>query len=279
MLNPNAKNDLTDSLFNKISRFVYEACGINLTPNKRELVQARLGKIIRERGFKGFRHYYEYMTTDETGQAISEVLNAVSTNLTSFFRESQHFDFLADTALPEITQRAQQSKDYTLRGWSAGCSMGAEAYTIALTMKTCIPDLHRYNAKLLATDIDTNVLDIGRRGIYPARMIDPVPKTMLHKYFQTLDGKQTYQIDQDLRRLISFRFLNLMHPFPFKGLFDFIFCRNVMIYFDRPTQQILVEKFTQFLKPRGYLFIGHSEGLSGIQHSLRYVRPTIYQKS
>lgn len=272
------EDDLDEVLFGKISAYVYKACGINLTPNKFELVRARLGKEIRAHGFRSYREYYKYMVQDTTGEALAQVLNAVSTNLTSFYRESKHFDFLAQTLIPDLAAQAARSSTYHLRGWSAGCSTGAEVYTIAITLAAHLPDLPRWDCRLLATDIDTNVLSIGKRGSYPQKVIEPVPRPILQKYFTPSPDKTEYQVCQALRNLVQFRFLNLMHPFPFRGRFDFIFCRNVMIYFDRPTQEALVAKYHEVLKPGGHLFIGHSEGLSGIRHEFTYVQPTIYRK-
>ncbi len=273
------REDLTDAIFKKIARYVYEHAGINLTENKRELVRARLGKVIRQKGLSGYREYYEYMVNDETGEATKEVLNAVSTNLTSFFRESKHFDFLREMLLPEVARRAAATGTYRLRGWSAGCSTGEEVYTIALTLREYLSEFPRWDAKLLATDIDTTVIEHGIAGIYEEKRLATVPKTMLGQYFQRGTKNRTlYRLNSEIRRLVSFKYLNLITPWPFRGQFDFIFCRNVMIYFDRPTQQMLVDRFTQHLKPGGYLFIGHSEGLTGVRHELRYMQPTIYRK-
>lgn len=275
---PQLEDDLDDKLFGKISAFVYKACGINLTPNKFELVRARLGKEIRTHNFRGYRHFYDYMVKDKTGKALAQVLNAVSTNLTSFYRESKHFDFLAQSLLPELAAQAARSGSHHLRAWSAGCSTGAEIYTIAITLAEHLPELPRWDCRLLATDIDTNVLATGKNAVYPQKVIEPVPRPVLQKYFIPSPDKASYQVCDALRRLVQFRFLNLMHPFPFRGQFDFVFCRNVMIYFDRATQEALVAKFHQVLKPGGHLFIGHSEGLSGIRHEFTYVQPTIYRK-
>lgn len=273
--------DLTDALFKKISRYVYDHARINLTENKRELVRARIGKVIRTRGFKGYRDFYRYMVEDDTGEAMREVLNAVSTNLTSFFRESKHFDFLSQVLLSDLMARQQRGGARRLRGWSAGCSTGEEVYTIALTLAETIPDLHTWDAKLLASDIDTTVVNTGQQGIYHKKRLESVPKMLLSKYFTRLDGddKDHYQVVPELRRYVAFRNLNLMQPWPFKRHFDFIFCRNVMIYFDNPTQEMLVNRFHEVLAPGGHLFIGHSEGLSGIRHSFKYIQPTIYRKA
>ncbi len=272
------KSDLTTKIFNQISKYVMINCGINLSMNKFELVNTRLSKVIRAHDFSGFKEYYEYLINDNSGEALYELMNAVSTNLTSFYRESAHFDFLKKVLVPDIIKNSNNSKNYKLRGWSAGCSLGAEIYTIAITLFESIPDLELWDAKLLATDIDTNVLKTGEQGIYTKKQIEGIPNKLLSKYFQYSKQKDSFKAKSILRNIIRFKYLNLIEPFPFKNYFDFIFCRNVMIYFTKETQQELINKFYNFLKPGGYLFIGHSEGLSGLTHKYKYVQPTIYKK-
>ena len=274
-----SQNDLTSKLFTDISEFVYKHCGINLTENKRELVNTRLSKVIRKHNFSGFKEYFTYLKRDKTGKAISELMNAISTNLTSFYRESSHFTFMQHTMLPEIIKNANKTGNFRLRGWSAGCSLGAEAYTIGITLHKNLPGIERWDAKLLATDIDTNVLHSGEKGIYTVKQIENIPKDLLRKYFQRSNNREKYRAKPILRNLIEFKYLNLIADFPFKGQFDFIFCRNVMIYFNKATQQLLIDKFYRFLKHNGYLFIGHSEGLSGLNHNYKYIQPTIYKKT
>ncbi len=273
-----SKTNLTTSLFKKISDYVMENCGIHLTKSKFELVNTRLGKLIRQHNFSGFQEYYDHLTSDDTGDALSELMNAISTNLTSFFRESSHFDFMQRVMLPEITAKAAYNKDLKLRGWSAGCSSGAEVYTIAITLFESIVDIEHWDVKLLATDIDTNVLNNGATGIYTKKQIEGIPNPLLSKYFLYSAKRESYKAKNNLKSLVRFKYLNLIQDFPFKGSFDFIFCRNVMIYFTKETQQDLINKFYHFLKPGGYLFIGHSEGLSGLNHSYKYIQPTIYKK-
>jgi chemotaxis protein methyltransferase CheR len=271
---------LSDALFRKISRFVYDYAGINLTENKRELVRARLGKVIRTRGMKGYRHYYEYMSSDDSGEAVRELLNAVSTNLTSFFRESKHFDFITQSLVPELAAEAKRHNSWRIRAWSAGCSSGEEPYSIAMTLLEALPEAARWDIKILASDIDTNMVACAASGIYEARAVTAIPAPLLKKYFQRSgEGEQArYQVKPEVKERMAFRYLNLMEPWPFKGHFDFIFCRNVMIYFDKATQERLVNNFCRFLRPGGHLFIGHSEGLSGVNHEFKYVKPTIYRK-
>lgn len=271
-------SDLSDALFQKIAHYVYEACGIHLTERKRELVNTRIGKVIREKNFSGFREYYSWLTSDTTGEAVAELMNAISTNLTSFFREPKHFEYMQDVLLPELQQKARGQAHPNLRAWSAGCSTGVEAYTIAMILLNSIPDLANWDVRILATDIDTNVLHTGEAGVYGKDMIAPVPLSFLSRFFQRTKDGTRYRVKRQLRQMVAFRYLNLIEKFPLRGKFDIIFCRNVMIYFDKATQQNLVNKFSDALKSGGYLFIGHSEGLSGLKHNLNYIKPTIYQK-
>ena len=272
------EKDLTTKLFKQISEFVLDNCGIHLTDSKRELVNTRLSKVIRRHNFSGFEEYFQYLTNDNSGMAISELMNAISTNLTSFYRESSHFEFMRSVMIPEILSRADNTKNYKVRGWSAGCSTGAEIYTIAITLLENIDNLLSWDTRLLATDIDTNVLNIGHQGIYSSKLAEGIPHNILSKYFQYSKSKDSYRARAELKNLVRFKYLNLIEKFPFKGSFDFIFCRNVMIYFTKETQQELINKFFDVLKPGGYLFIGHSEGLSGLKHKYSYVQPTIYKK-
>ena len=272
------KSDLSLKIFNQISEYVMDSCGINLSKNKFELVNTRLSKVIRTHNFSGFQEYYDYLVNDNTGEALNELMNAISTNLTSFYRESTHFEFMQNVLIPEILNNATRNKNYQLRGWSAGCSVGAEIYTIAITLLENIPQLDTWDNRLLATDIDTNVLNTGVSGVYPSKQVETIPDFLLSKYFQYSRNKDSYKAKNILRNMIRFRYLNLIEPFPFRRHFDFIFCRNVMIYFTKETQQELVNKFYHYLKPGGYLFIGHSEGLSGLKHNYKYIQPTIYKK-
>lgn len=274
----NFKTDLTDPLFKKISKYVYDTCGINLTDAKRELVNTRVGKIIASRRLSGFREYYEYLINDESGYAVEELMNAISTNLTAFFREASHFDFLAKNIVPELQKTITTTKGYKFRAWSAGSSTGAEIYTIAMVLLEAFPEIMAYDSKLLATDIDTNVLNVAEKAVYNKNMIENVPNYLKHRYFIRSLDKNRYRAKKVLRDFITFKYLNLIEKFPFKYKMDFIFCRNVMIYFDSDTQQKLIQKFYDALRPGGYLFIGHSESLSRIEHKFTYEKPTIYYK-
>lgn len=272
-------DDLSDDLFKKIVKYVYDHARITLGDNKKDLVKARFGKVIRQRNMSGFKEYYQWMVSDDTGEAVREVMNAIATNLTSFFRENQHFEYLGKKFLPALAEKHRSDGHPRLRGWSAGCSTGEEIYTILITTMENLPDPNSWDIKFLASDIDTEVVAHGHRGIYTQDRLKDVSPALVSKYFNhCIDekGKPAYQVKDNYRRLVAFRHLNLFSEWPFKNSFDFIFCRNVMIYFDRPTQEQLVNRFYNQLKPGGVLFIGHSESLTGIQHKFDYVQPTVY---
>ncbi|MEN6308355.1 MAG: protein-glutamate O-methyltransferase CheR [Anaerohalosphaeraceae bacterium] len=270
---------LTDQEFEQISALVYEHCGIDLHDGKKELVRSRLGKLLRQKEFSSFADYYRYVLSDSSKSAMTELTDAISTNLTSFFRESQHFDFVSQTLIPELaakkTGRAQK-----IRCWSAGCSSGEEPYTIAITLLESLHQSSDWDIKILATDISSRVLQRASEGIYDAERVAPVPAAAKNRYLSKVrcNGQHLFQVNPILQKMIVFKYLNLMEPWPFKGPMDFIFCRNVMIYFDKPTQQKLVNRYWDVLEHGGYLFTGHSESLTGITHKFRYVQPTIYRK-
>ncbi|MDR2390596.1 MAG: protein-glutamate O-methyltransferase [Planctomycetota bacterium] len=278
------EDDLDEELFKRICKFVYEKTKINLGKNKMELVRSRFGKIIRQRGMKGFHDYFKWVREDDTGEALKEMMNAISTNLTSFFRENEHFKFLAATVIPWIEKNSASRKGgkIRLRGWSAGCSTGEEVYTMSIVIAETIAHRQEWDIKLLATDIDTDVVRHGMRGIYERDRMETVAPGLIGKYFTPCvneKGRDAFQVNDTLRQMVIFRHLNLFSDWPFKHKFDFIFCRNVMIYFDRPTQEGLVNHYYDVLAPGGYLCIGHSESLSAITHKFEYVKPTIYWKN
>ncbi len=276
------EDDLTNELFDKICKYIYEKARISLGKNKMELVRARFGKVIRQRKMSGFREYFQWMVSDTTGEALREVMNAISTNLTSFFRENDHFEFMARTMLPDLERRNQRTGGkIRLRGWSAGCSTGEEVYTLSMTISENVKKRDEWDIKLLATDIDTEVVATGQRGVYGKDRITGIPPTLVKKYLDPVTddkGRPAYRMKEELRRMITFRHLNLFTDWPFRNKFNFIFCRNVMIYFDRPTQEGLINRYYDNLAPGGYLFIGHSESLSGVNHRFEYVKPTIYMR-
>lgn len=272
------KNQLTDALFQKFSALVYQKAGIYLKAEKKELLNARLGKRLRALGMESFADYYQHVVNDNTGEELVQMLDVVSTNFTSFFRENAHFEFLVERALPELTARAGGKKELVI--WSAASSSGEEPYTIALVSEDFFESRANWSYRILATDISTKVLAHAQRGVYTQDRVTKVPKPYLKKYFQRGVGEAAgyVRVKEGLRRRINYERFNLMHDFPWNGTLDIIFCRNVMIYFNRETQQTLVNKFYRALAPGGYLFIGHSESISSLKHDFTQVASTVYQK-
>lgn len=274
--------EIDDKEFGLFQRLIYNKSGINLASSKKELLKSRLMKRLREKSLSSFKEYYQYITEeDTTGEELVSMLDCISTNLTEFFRESAHFNFLSENVLPVLLENRRKNREKRIRIWCAGCSTGEEPYSISMILSDCIEQLLEWDIKILATDLSTRVLKKASQGAYAKDRLRGIPNQMLNTYFERglHNLKDCYQIKDFLKKLIVFRRLNLTDEiFPFKGQFDFIFCRNVMIYFDKQTQTELISKFYKHLAPDGYLFIGHSESLAGTETRFRYVRPTIYQK-
>jgi chemotaxis protein methyltransferase CheR len=265
---------LNDSEFEKISRLAYEHFGLDLHGGKQGLVAARLGKILRELGMKSFQHYYDYVQADRTGAALAGMVDHLTTNHTSFFREPRHFDFLRNTIFPALRTRPR------IDIWSAACSTGEEPYSIAMALLEESPREASAKVKIKATDISTRVLQKAKQGIYEADRCVGIAAPILQRYLirSDVEGKSAFRFRDDVRAMIEFQHLNLMKKLPDGYRCSVIFCRNIMIYFDKPTQQSLVERLSQHLEEGGYLFIGHSESLNNISHGFEYVSPAIYRK-
>lgn len=275
----NEVKDLTRREYELFRDLVYRQSGINLGEQKMQLVRARLGRRMRSEGFGSYREYYEFVKNDRSGQELTLLIDAISTNTTHLFREHQHLDFLAKTVEHWATEA--HGRPAPIRIWSAGCSSGEEPYSIAMTMDDVQRRCTQLRFRILATDISSRMLERARMGIFPPDRLANVPPKFKRRYFFRAKekGETLMQIRPGLRRLIKFARFNLMDEhFPFRNGLDVIFCRNVMIYFDRPTQETLVAKFARVLNPEGYLVIGHSESLQNISHSLTYVMPTVYKK-
>lgn len=270
---------LSDEQFETISTVVHRLCGINLHPGKKELVKARLTKRLRKLGLADFEDYIEYVRSDSSGDELTNMLDALCTNLTHFFREQQHFDHLIDKVLPELAARNEQNEG-KLRFWSAGCASGEEAYSIAITVSEHLAKAAIWDVGILATDLSTHAIGLARNGVYTDKCLKTVPPHLQAKYFDTVkvDQGRCYRVKDSVRGMMHFSRLNLMDSWPMQGEFDVIFCRNVMIYFDKATQAELVQRFWRLLRPGGTLFTGHSESLTGIRHNFRYVQPTIYRR-
>lgn len=264
---------LGDRQFQTIRARVYDICRINLHAGKENLVRARLGQRLRALGLHSFDDYIDYLNRDIANQEIDRMIDILTTNKTSFFREAQHFDFLKQQAMPELVESGRM-----LRFWSAGCSTGEEPYSMAITLKEATPRQPDYDMRILATDISTRVLARAREGLYNSDVAREIPPGYLKSYFQSRQEENTIRVKTAIKSLVRFARLNLNENWPMKGPFDVIFCRNVMIYFDKATQQNLIERFWRMLRPGGFLFIGHSESLITSVHKFKYVQPAIYQK-
>lgn len=271
---------LTERDFRKISGLVYRHCGINLHDGKKELVRARLSKRLRAGNFRTFSEYTRHVLEDKTGKEFSILIDVLSTNLTGFFREKQHFDFLNYEFIPQLLQHKKQFHNFKIRGWSAGCSSGEEPYSMAITLLEAVQGMGQWDVKVLATDISTSMLETAQKGIYNTDRITPVAVKQRRKYLKTKrsQGKKMFEVSKKLRNVVIFRYLNLVKDWPIRGPLDFIFCRNVMIYFDKATQTRLVKRFWDILDSGGVLFTGHSESLTAIKHNFKYIQPTIYMK-
>ena len=263
--------ELNHNQFQEISRIVYHQCGINLKSGKEALVRARLMKRLRALEMPSIKAYMDLIGSDQGEHEIRTLIDVMTTNKTSFFRESAHFDYLADVILPE-------NDHPRLRFWSAACSSGEEPYTLAMVLRESIPSIDRKDVLVLSTDISNRMLAAARAGVYPRERLAGIPRALVQKYFERAASGADFRVGPALRKLVRLAPLNLMQPWPMKGPFNVIFCRNVMIYFDRPTQQGLINRFHDILAPGGYLFVGHSEGLSGIRHEFQYMKPAIYRK-
>jgi chemotaxis protein methyltransferase CheR len=263
--------------FRSFVQLAYDQAGISLADSKRNLVYSRLSRRLRALGMSSFREYREYLAGSEGPQEIISFINAISTNLTKFFREAHHFDHLRSQIAIPFTRTANRGAGNRLRIWSAGCSTGEEAYTIAVVLQREIHGIEKYDVRVLATDIDTEVLGKAACGEYQVVSIEDVPKAY-REFFPVAKDSGRIVLADSTKALIAFRRLNLMQPWPFKGQFDAIFCRNVMIYFDGPTKSALIERFTQQIKPGGWLYVGHSESLLGSHPGLELVGRTTYRR-
>jgi len=269
-------NELSDRNFKQFSRLVAENCGINLHAGKKELVRARLSKRLRATGCRDFNTYIQFLKGDADGKELLLLLDAISTNETSFFREPKHFEFLKTDVFPALKALSPKR----LQFWSAGCSSGEEPYSLVMWLWEHFEGIDSWDLKILATDISTKVLAQAESGVYPDRRLSQMPKHQIRKYFQRGFGSREgyFRVKQSIKDKVVFRRQNLMEPFGSGPEFQLILCRNVMIYFDRETRQALIGNFYNCLKPGGYLMMGHAESLNGMNHRFRYIQPNVYQK-
>ncbi len=264
-------------VFDELRAIVYAKSGISLSENKTALVSSRLNKRLRLLGLDSYGDYLDYLKNDSEGGELVQFLDVISTNTTSFYREPVHFEILS-----ELLEKWASEGQRRFRIWCAASSSGEEPYTIAMTAREALK-APGCDVKILATDISTRILAQAMEGVYDAEKAASIPEHLLRRYFskaKDADGDACWTANDSLREMISFRRLNLSTPpFPMKGPMDVVFCRNVMIYFDNPVRQRLIDEIARLLKPGGYLMVGHSESLTGIRSNLKTVRPAVYVKA
>jgi chemotaxis protein methyltransferase CheR len=276
---PQSDYAFSDADFSAIAKRAYKEFGLHLPDTKKDLVYSRLIKRLRHLGLADFSSYCALLESPDGAAEQTELLSALTTNVTNFFREAHHFKTLHETVLPPLLQAARTGK--RVRLWSAGCSAGQEPYSIAFTILDLLPDVAKFNVRILATDIDPEILKKAERGIYPNGELKAIPEPARSKYLDhDKSNNGNFSISQKARDLVRFGELNLMREWPMRGSFDVIFCRNVAIYFDKQTQARLWHRFNTTLADGGYLFIGHSERVAGpAESSLQTVGITTYQKT
>ncbi|MBH0056891.1 protein-glutamate O-methyltransferase CheR [Pseudoalteromonas sp. SWXJZ94C] len=264
----------TDKDFKEIASLVYNACGIVLGEHKREMVYSRLARRIRELKLADFKTYLEYLKKHKDRE-FDAFINSITTNLTSFFRENHHFEFIKAQLAPTLLKANKQSK--RIRIWSAGCSTGEEPYSLAMTLQELFPS--DWDVKILATDLDSNVLTKAQNGIYTAANVNGLNSKQLKRWFLKSKDGESYKVKPKLQEFISFKRLNLLQEWPMKGKFDLILCRNVVIYFDKETKDQLFKRYGNILNERGYLFLGHSETMGKEHSQFKNLGKTMYRKT
>ncbi len=272
--------NFTGADFRFIRDLVAERTGIMLSENKRDLVYGRLSRRLRELGLSCFRDYCSLLEKGESEEMV-QFVNAITTNLTSFFREDHHFEFLGKTLLPALLdKKIKNNLPRRLRIWSAGCSTGEEPYSIAMVLKEALGRDDKWDARILATDLDTKVLEKASSGVYEQQRVEGLSKSRLQQWIKKGSGNNAgkVRVSPELQKLITFKQLNLMNDWPMSGPFDLIFCRNVVIYFNKPTQQVLFDRYAGLLDEGGHLFLGHSETMFQKTDRYRLIGKTIYQK-
>ncbi len=269
--------EFSDADFRALRDMVKAMTGISLAETKRELVYGRVSRRLRALGLKTFAEYRRLIETPDAPELV-EFCNALTTNLTSFFRESHHFDYLRDEFLAGRADSAQATR--RIRIWSSACSSGEEPYSIAMTICEAIKDWQRWDIKILATDVDTNILATARRGLYKQERTKGLDPRRLSRFFEmkTEDGGPCYEATPELKSLITFKQINLMNELPMSGPLDVIFCRNVVIYFDKDTQRGLFGRMARLQRADDLLFLGHSENLFNVSSDYTLIGKTIYRR-
>lgn len=273
-----AQIDLTDREFDRIAALVYQLSGINLTEKKRQLVIGRLGKRLKLHSLKTFSDYIALLEGPGGQVELREFINQITTNKTDFFREDHHFQYLRQHFIPELLAKGVRN----LRFWSAGCSTGEEPYTLAITVLEALREngatAAGMDVKILATDLDTNVLAAAERGVYTNEKLAPVPAELRKQYFRPVDARNS-EATPALKSLIRFGRLNLMNPYPFRHGFNAVFCRNVLIYFKNEDRKAIISKIYEHIRPGGMLLLGHSESLLLDSHGLKNLGRTMYRRN
>lgn len=272
---------ISDRDYEFIRGFVYEQSRINLGPDKKELVSARLAKRLRAIGLNSYTEYCDFLQSPAGKEEVTNLVDSISTNHTYFFREIKHFEFLQEVIIPQWVEKNHRKGDSNFSIWSAASSSGEEPYSLGILLQEVLQHHSGATWTLDGTDISTRMLDLARRGIFEQDRLRDVKPEWLRRYFQKGVGQWDghFRAKDVIRSRLTFHHVNLLQErYPFSKLFPTIFCRNVMIYFDRQTQEQLVRKLTDQLQPGGYLIVGHSESLMGIKHSLESIKPSIYRK-
>ena len=272
---------MSDREFAQLRDYIYSSCGINITPPKKTMLEARLSKRLKELAIGSYSDYCAYLFSGKDSEEVVSMIDIVTTNKTEFFREPAHFEFMSKQALPELIRLSGAGTARELVVWSAGCSTGEEPYTLAIVLSEFGLLRQKFSFAVLATDISTRVLQLAKLGVYEQNNLSNLPDALKRKYF--LRGKGDFEkqlrVSQEVRELVKFRRLNFMDPdFGLREPIDIIFCRNVIIYFDRQTQEKLLRRFCDHLVPGGYIFMGHSETLHSMNLPLNNVAPTVYRK-
>jgi chemotaxis protein methyltransferase CheR len=262
------------AVFDKFRTLIYESCGITLSENKEALVASRIGKRMRALGITDYPQYYGIVTTDRSGNEMTELVNSISTNVTHFFREQRHFDLLGGW-LRDWSQKGRRP----IRIWSAACSTGEEPYSICMTVLDHVSGAA--DVQIMGSDISTKVIQIAKFGVYKPQDIQNIPLVTLKKHFQVGGSAdaELYRVKPALRDMVAYQQINLSTPpYAIQGQLDVIFCRNVMIYFNRDLRKLMIRTFQDMLRPGGYLVVGLAESLSGLQHDLTVIEPSVYCK-
>ncbi|MCF6282938.1 MAG: protein-glutamate O-methyltransferase [Candidatus Polarisedimenticolaceae bacterium] len=274
----NREFEFTQRDFDFLRKMSNDRTGIVVSDDKFDMFYSRLSRRVRTLGLRKFSEYCDYLKANPEGDESLEFINSITTNLTAFFRENHHFEYLTKTVIPELV--GKNSADRKIRIWSSGCSTGEEPYSIAMTLHDAMSSLAGWDYRIMATDIDSNVLTTASNGIYQMERVNGVDKKLLRRWFQQGKGSNTDKVraKKELREIISFKQINLMSDWKLRQPRDVIFCRNVIIYFDKETKIRLVDRYAENLKTGGYLFIGHSESLFNITNRFELIGNTIYRK-